>query len=359
MPALGKLNGSEIGAHRGHYVHAIGGGFFTTFAMAGINSGWAARFIPKDARDVLKVRVNFALVTAPGTIRCRIETDDGGATGKPSGTLVDANATIDFTPAAGWNTLTFATPPTAGFTPGASYYVVLLTTVGGTTMTLNSSQAEGTYPTVVLTAADGTTRTNFAEVASGTPVLSLEFEDGVEEADSFCPYGSLAALATHGTNSSGMKFTLQVADKFAGVRWIHLRSGTPAGDLAWTIYDSSNAPVSGATVSIDKDALVNSSARVCKVMFPAPVTLPAGTYRVLARSSGSASSANGFDIRGIPHRDALLVPDNMCQTTTTDIAAGTPTFTDTAANLACVSLIRDEDVTASGGSHNKLHGKAA
>lgn len=349
MPAPGKLNGSEIGAHRGHFIHTTAGGFFTTYAMAALNTGWAARFIAKDTRDVLTVRVNFSTVTAAGSIRCMIETDDGGATGKPSGTLYDANATIDFTPAAGWNTMTFATPPTTGLTAGAAYYVVLLTVTGGTTHTLNSSQSEGTYPTVCLTAADGTTRTNFAEVSAATPCLTLTFDDSVEEADSFCPYGTLSALATHGTNSSGQKFTLQVSVKATGVRWILLRNGTPAGDLVWTIFDSSDAAVSGATVTIDKDHLVNSGARASKALFPAPVTLAAGTYRIVARSSGSASSVNGFNIRGVPHRDAALVPDNLCQTTTADVTAGPPTWTDTAANLACVVLILDEDVTASSG----------
>lgn len=84
-----------------------------SYAMPTLNNGFSGRFMAYDTRDIKSVYVNFSSVSAPGTVELRIETIDN-TTGKPSGTLYDANATKSFTPAAGWNTVTFDTLPTTG-----------------------------------------------------------------------------------------------------------------------------------------------------------------------------------------------------------------------------------------------------
>src|SRR5262249_33821229 len=129
----------------------------TTFAMANLNTGYCARFMANDARDVASVWINWSTVSSPGTVQVRIETIDA-TTGKPSASLYDATATVNITPSAGWQQATFASLPTTGLTAGTEYALVLLTTVAGTTQTLRAyltASGSGSFPAAALTAADG------------------------------------------------------------------------------------------------------------------------------------------------------------------------------------------------------------
>src|SRR3990167_9909155 len=167
------FNGSILGpagAPLFQNIRAVAG--LNTYAMAGLNVGFCARFPALNTLDITAIKIYWNQVTTPGTIEARIETMDA-ATWKPTGSLYDAAATKSFTPAAGAQTVTFDTPPSTGLTDGTYYGVVLLTTVAGTTQTLRSHTTKGGNGPAILTAADGTTRTNFAVVHQGLPAVEL------------------------------------------------------------------------------------------------------------------------------------------------------------------------------------------
>src|SRR3990167_9425509 len=145
------FNGSILGpagAPLFQNIRAVAG--LNTYAMAGLNVGFCARFPALNTLDITAIKIYWNAVTTPGTVEARIETMDA-ATGKPTGSLYDAAATKSFTPAVGLQTVTFDTPPSTGLTEGNMYGVVLLTTVAGTTQTdrkstrLNSSHSQISY----------------------------------------------------------------------------------------------------------------------------------------------------------------------------------------------------------------------
>ncbi len=351
MAVPGRLNWCKYGIDQILANQALAGGT-STVAMAALNSGWCARFIAEDTRDIASVYFNWSSVASAGTVTLRIETIDA-TTGKPSGSLYDANASLAFTPVAGWQLCTFASLPTTGLTAGTEYAIVLLTTTGGTTQTLRSSisgSANSRYPAIVLTAADGTTRSNFAEVAGSVPICSVVYEDSVEELMAFCQFTTTTAYNAFGTAATGLKFVVPsgLTLSVAGVEIaILVRTGTPAGDLRLRIFNSSDSAVAGTTVTVDKDSLLNVNNRRTYFPFVAPVSLAAGTYRVVFDSASSANSSNCWTIRSMVARASSLVPAEFAQTSTADVTAGTISWTDTAAEQAMINLILD-DVT--GGS---------
>lgn len=348
MPVPGRFHRSIFGSD--DYVHAISANAGPVgYAMAALNAGWCARFTAPDARDVLSVYINWQTVTAAGTVELRIETVDA-ATGKPTGTLYDANASKSFTPASNWQQVTFDTPPTAGLTAGTEYAVVLLTTSAGTAHTLRSHNTQGSYPTVVLTAADGTTRSNFAEVANSVPVLTLVFEDSLEESLNCSPYATTSIVTLFGTNAGGMKFTVPPGTTLAvaGIEvGNQVRTGTPAGDLRFRVLDSSDSAVAGTTVTLDKDSLASVNGRRVRFHFPAVVSLAAGTYRIVLDSASSANSSNCWSFRSAVVRVAANAPSGFLLTSTTDVTAGPIVWVDTATDVPPLGLVLD-DVTGSG-----------
>lgn len=350
MAAVGRLR-LNWGPDEASRIIATAG--FTSFAMASLNTGWCTRFIAPDTRDVKSVNVNWATVATPGTVQVRIETIDA-TSGKPTGSLYDANAVLSFTPSAGWQTLTFASLPTTGLTAGTAYGVVLLTTVGGTTQTLRSHSPGAVCPTSVLTAADGTTRTNFADV-SGQPILSLIMEDDVEESVACCPFAIQSHYKIFGTQAAGMKFVVP-ANLTISVDAVEIgaidKVGTPAGDLRVRIFNSSDAAVAGTTVTIDKDYLgLLSLARRARIPLLTPVSLTGGTYRVVLDSASSANSSNCWQLEASTGRSAAMVPSGWIATSTADVTAGTITWTDTNTDLPSIVLRLDNipDVSAGGG----------
>lgn len=350
MPVPGRFHRSMVGGDE--YVRALASNnAAATTAMAALNTGVCFRFTAPDSRDVKSVWINWSAVATPGAFSVRIETIDA-TTGKPTGTLVHANATATAqTPTAGWQQVTLgATPWASHMAAGTEYAVVILTTTGGTTQTLRSHDPTGTlggYPTVVLTAADGTTRSNFAEVASAVPICSLVFSDDLEESLAFCPYATLSTSNVFTTNAAGMKFTVPAGMTWqvAGVEISNLtRTGTPAGDLRIRVFNSADAAVSNTTLTLDKDSMTGGSAKRCRVHFPAVVTLAAGTYRVVMDSASSANSSNCWAIKAGQARTSATAPSGFCLTATADVTAGTISWTDTAADVPALALILD-DVT--------------
>jgi hypothetical protein len=355
LPIPGRYHRGIFGADE--VVRSFSANGATTYAMAALNTGWCARFTAPDTRDVWSVWVNWSTVTAPGTVQVRIETIDT-TSGKPTGTLYDANAVLSFTPAAGWQQLTFASHPTTGLVAGNEYAVVLLTTAGGTAQTLRSSIPSGPYPTLTLTAADGTTRANFAEVGNTTPVITFGLSDGLEEAFACCPYAAQSTSNIFGTNAAGLKFTVPAGAIFsaAGIEFSNVtRTGTPAGDLRLRIFNSSDATVSGTTVSVSRNSLTGVNTRRLRVHFPAVVSLSAGTYRVVLDSASSANSSNCWKVTASQARIAGNAPSGFVLTTTADVTAGPPvTWTDTATDVPPLGLILDDVTTAAGGVNRSL-----
>lgn len=346
--APGPLTLSRIGADTG--VNATITNGFTNYAMASLNTGWCTRFMAQDTRDIYTVYVQFGTVTAAGSITCRIETIDT-ATGKPTGTLYDANATKVFTPVtSSWNTITFATPPSTGLVAGNEYAIVLLTTTGGTTHTLVSSVADARYPCITLTAADGTTRTNFAEVTSTAPCFSLGFSDSAEESPLGLPFNSaVVSKNIFTTTASGMKLVLTGSLKIRGYYFYVLKTGTPAGGITVKTWDSTNAIVTGSTVTIGVNSLTNASTRICQVLLPAPITLAAGTYRVTVESQSSANSSNCWTLRGLTGRSSAVIPSGISETDTATLTSTPPTWSDTATAMMNMGILLDDSVTPSSG----------
>lgn len=294
MP-VGRFSGTRIGPGT-RVIDSLVVSGFTTYTMSALNTGWCVRFMAHDARDIKGVHLVFNNSQTPGTMQLRIETIDA-TTGKPTGTLYDPAAVLNFTPALGDNSLTFATLPTAGLVAGTEYAVVLLTTVAGTAHVLSSHVASVSgYPLAVQTAADGTTRSNFAEVANAWPILTFVLEDDAEETLGCNHYTVNGSQAIWGTNAAGLEFIVPsgVVYSVESVKFTVTKTGTP-GDLRVRILNSTDVAVSGATVTIDKDSYLTSG-RFAQPRFAAPVPLSAGTYRVVLDSSGSTTSGNSYSL---------------------------------------------------------------
>src|SRR5262245_4417719 len=326
------------------------------FSMAADAAGYCARFMARGTRDIKSVYFNWSSAVTPGTVNLRIETIDA-TTGKPTGTLYDANASKSFTPSTGWQNVAFDVTPTTGLTSGTAYGIVLVKSGAGTTVDLTaavSRSIESQFPATVLTTATAGTSSSYAERNAGVlpavPVLSVVFEDDAEEALGFCPFHQTQDRSCFGTNSHGAKITTIGSLTVIGIRFGFItRSGTPS-DMIARIWDSANSQVvSGCEVTIDKDYLLNTTSRRVVAYFPAPVTLPAGTYYVMMQQSDAGStSTNYYRIRSCQARSVTTVPAGCHYVSSTNITTVPPTFTPTTSEQPNVSLIYDE-LTFSGG----------
>lgn len=330
----------------------VGSGTATnTFAMPTINNCVSFRFQAPDTRDIKTVYVNWASITAAGTVQVRIETD---ASGKPSGTLYDANASVNITPTAGWQAATFATPPSTNLVAGNIYHVVLITTGTGTTHNLRVSYpiaGGGYYPLNALTATDGSTRTNLVEVTNTVPVCTIVYSDNVEETAGFAGFTTSTTFNVYGTRAAGVKIVIPtgVTASVGGIVLEGmLRNGTP-DNLRFRIF-SGNSAVAGTTVAIDKNSLTLASGRRIAARFPAAVSLAAGTYRaVIDQVANTSTSGNNWSFYNASnYRSSGLIPTYLAATNTLDITAGTITWVDTATDFPLMAL-QLEDASSSGG----------
>jgi hypothetical protein len=307
----------------------------STYAMPAQYNGIAFRFRAPGTGDVKGVRVRWGTVTAAGTVTVRIETIDA-TTGKPTGTLYDANATITATPVAGNQLFTFAVLPTTGLVAGTEYAVVVQTATAGTAHTITGyslgaldGQASGNFPAAALTNADVRTPANWAEVASATPACGIVLEDDSEPNVAWVNCPSNVQVVIWGTIGSGAKLTLSARILASGLVLCAIRTGTPAGDLRGRILDSSGTLVAGATVTLDKDSLTSASTKNVMAHFAAAVALPAGTYTILWDSPNSVSGSNCWTLTyGVAWSTACR-SDNMIRRTTADTTASPIVWDDT------------------------------
>ncbi len=343
------LGGAFIGPMHAQIGNVVGNAV-TTQTMTSTNNAWAARILATDTRDIKSVGLNFSAVSSPGTATVRIETIDA-TSGKPSGSLYDANATKTFTPAAGWNLITFDSIPTTGLAAGTQYAVVLLKADAATTCTLNShcnGNTDGNWPISRLTATDGSTRSNFAETTNVTPVCYFVLDDDTLSSLGCVPTVSSGVFVLSSANRCvAQKIVLPRSIVIRGVRFHDnagvTRTGTPTVDLRMRILTSANAAVSGTTVTIDKDTLTNINGRGLYIPLP-PTTLSAGTYRVAFDSAGDGS--NNFGVSYITLPDGALQSSSFCYSESTDMGT-TFTWTDTTTRMLPFGLELDSIPAAS------------
>ena len=345
------VTGADYGVKFGPSLIGING--ISNQAMAALNTGVAFRFLALNTKDIKSFRLRWASVTAAGTVQLRIETVDA-ATGKPTGTLYDANAVYNITPVAGVQTYTFATLPTTGLVVGNMYAVVLLTTVAGTTQTLAYGVGvvgSSTYPVTVMSAADGTTRTNFVEITNVVGACSFVLDDDTEELLGHYPYANTSSFLIYGVTAGAGKFNLPVSLNIAGVYAGVSITGTPAGDLRIRIFDSSDNVVSGTTTTLDKDGLlvIGTATRTVYAPFTSIITLSAGNYRVVIDSPNSINSTNCYSSKGLLFFSLAAVGTNFRTSTTTDVTVIPITWTDSNLADASVALNIDSIPAASGG----------
>ena len=353
MAAPGRFFGQEWGIR--DLLRVWGANTGTgTFVMASLNTGCCFRFMATDTRDISSLYINWSSVSSPGQFSVRIETIDA-TTGKPSGTLVDANATATGqTPTAGWQQVTLgSTPWSSHMVAGTEYAVVILITTGGTTQTLRhmtSASADGVSPAKALTAADGTTRSNFTEVANSIPVCTLVMSDAVEEVLNFCPFATANTQNIFGTAGVATKLVVPTGMTFTVNGYVIgtlNKTGTPAGDLRARIFSGSSV-VSGSTVTIDKDSILTASnARAQFHPFQTPLSLSAGSYYVALDSGSSANSSNCWKLTSAAARAAGNVPSGAILSTTADITAGTISWSDDATQQLPLGIVLD-NITATG-----------
>ncbi|MEK7679311.1 MAG: hypothetical protein AAB356_03875 [Deltaproteobacteria bacterium] len=351
MPIAGVDFGSRLGPLREAAFVATNSGV-VAYAMTALNTGWCARFTALSTKDVKSVRLNWITTTAPGVVALRIETIDA-TTGKPTGTLYDANATYSIIPAAGVQTYTFAILPATGMVAGAEYAIVLLTTTAGTTHSLGSGAnpaSQAHYSTIVLTEADGTIRSNFAEVANYSPCASLVWEDDSEDALGMLPYYSFSNNYTYGNVAAASKIVTPKDVNIAAIVFDYIgRAGTPAGDLRVRIFDSADNTVTGSTVTVDKESLLNAGGRQLYLQLPYIINLTAGTYRIVLDSAGSANSVDCFNLRGCKFLAAAAVPSNYKLSITSNLSATPIVWTDSTTDIAPIALVLDSFPSAAGG----------
>lgn len=345
MPVKGARYPIEVFNNRADYQSAY---YNSPYAMAALNAGWCARFQAKNTKDIKTIRLRWSSASTPaGRITLRIETD---ASGKPSGTLYDANAVItEIEPVAGTQDYTFGTLPTTGLVVGDTYHIVLLTTTAGTTQTLvsySTSQQPSNCPSILLTAADGTTRTNFAEVANTTPIIEVIVEDDTIEELGFCCVYTGTTFNIYGTRAAGGVFTTNADLSLAGFK-VHnfgqIGATASRGDLRGRILDLSNNLITGCSVTVSRYSV--ATAALCIFVFPAIVTLPAGNYRMVVDCNGGGDASNCFTMRAGTFLSSLGAPAHPRFTTSTD---GT-TFSDSTTANFVGSLLGDDLVAGGGG----------
>lgn len=367
MAVPGQLYGTRLGAPFVLTQLAANGN--TSFALGPLNAGWCARFTARSTKDVKGVKVQFATVTAAGQYTVRIETIDA-TSGKPTGTLYDAAAVATGVVPVSDSTVqtTFGTLPTTGLTAGTEYGVVLLCTTGGTTHTLRSHPAVqsivAAYPTVVLTAADGTTRTNFTEVTSAAPIVSIVLEDDTEEIIGLINYGGTTThslITSAGLRAAAMKFTIGSSIEVVGYENLLFQQGTaPAGsNLRFRIFNSSDATVTNSTATVDYDSLkTGAGGRMMLVPLATPITLAAGTYRLVIDEPAGASTSTANCWRGYATTSmtgSTYYPTEIEFSTTLDLGGAPITWTDNPSQTPMMGLILNDIPSAGGGGGLLTH----
>ena len=321
-----------------------------TRAMSTANNCTAYRFQAIDTQPVYSVYINWGTVTTPGSnsVRLRLETVDS-TNFKADGNLVggDSNYSVDFTPVAGWQQVTFPGPPSTGLTVGTCYCVVLLTVSTGGTKTLNTFRVNGLLPATEMYAADGSTRSNLTTAAS-TPICTIVLADGTElcKEIGFTPCGATTNASgqqvyTH--RFSGNRVILYEGAWCSGVSFNRLLKNASPGNLYVEVRDgkADGVPVvTGCQRIIEANLLSSGSAHG---VWWYPVYLGPGTYYVGVRQNNTGSSTNRYQFdRGPICRSASTILSSVCMAESTDVSLASPTYTLTTDRMLNVSLILAE-----------------
>ena len=352
--ATGNLSqGSQIG---GGQIADYSSQALSQTSISTASSAYAVRFQAPDSRDIYSVWILWDTVSGAQPVTLTIEQCDD-LTGKPLGTPYDANATITFTPTGTggtWQQHTFASHPATGLTPGKLYAIVIIANAtASTSLKIRSCISTSALPSMLLS---GTSRAALAEVANNTPVASFVMSDGEETTLGFAPYITGTARNVYGNLAVGAKFTLAAGVVVSGlVCESVISTGTPTG-LRGQIFDSTGTLVPGATVTILRGGLLQSTvSRRIRIRFPAAVTLAAGTYyAVWDQTDHTTTSGNNYGFTGGLSRLAGLVPSGTIACTVADITATPPIFTPITTECSTTGLLLS-DLSGGGGGGSTVY----
>jgi hypothetical protein len=157
-------------------------------------------------------------------------------------------------------------------------------------------------------------------------VLAAPFLTTVSSTTAFTTNAVAAKIVTQGT----LSVTGYALDNI-------IITGTPAGDLRIRLFDSVDAVVSGSTVTVDKDVIVNGAG--IRVPLGTAISITAGTYRIVFDSASSANSSNCYTFKSVTVLDALAAP-NATLSTIADVTATPPlTWSDTSTVMVPAALL--------------------
>ena len=108
-------------------------------------------------------------------------------------------------------------------------------------------------------------------LTNGMPLMTLGMSDAVEETVGCFPFATQTQQTIFGNAGHAAKISVPPGMTFTvvGIDINPLRKiGTPAGDLRVRIFDSADALVTNASVTVDKDHLLTTTTDVVFILVP-------------------------------------------------------------------------------------------
>ncbi len=350
--AWGAFEGAQLGTS----YHNLSTSSPITSDLKADHAGVAFRFTAKSTDDVKSVALRFGTVTAVTGVTVEIWTIDT-ATGKPS-SIYDAKATATATPTANaTNVFSYAAdPPTTGLVVGDEYAIVIINhTTGGATACILQSHVTpyagaliGSLPVTVLSTTDAGSA--WTEVASTLPVCSVVFEGDAVHNVGFCPVYTITANKVYDTHYAGGKFVLDTTVSAIGIYAAVGKTGTPTANLTMRLYKDNNTVVTGAVREVNLHSLetqITTGIRVIRVLFPAAVSLTAGTYRISIDGAAANDANHCWQVYHGELLDASSLGSDFRIVTSTDSGAA---WTDTTAKPFMGGILIDDIPSVAGAS---------
>lgn len=168
------------------------------------------------------------------------------------------------------------------------------------------------------------------------------------------PYHRTASYDAYGTHETGQRVKFQTAQSVSEIGFYVFKTGSPAGDLEYKIYDSTNTAVRSGTLATA--AQVTTSYAKYHAHLSSDLTIPANsTYRFVISSPSSINISNAYNLlifgsvtTGISSLDSRAAgygsrDSAWIVTTTAGVTTGDNTYYDAFFDL---SFVKESNVKA-------------